>query len=157
MAQGLTYAASFDAVAVSAQSDLFEITAPSDAAVIVHSLYVGQTSDMGDAQAEALKIQLIRGYATSGAGGTAPTPTPLQGGFPASGSVVEANNTTLASTGTPAVVHQDVWNIQLPYQYRPTPEERIVLSPAQRLVVRLAAPADAITASGTLLFEELGG
>lgn len=154
---GMRYAATFDAVAVSAAQDLFEITAPSDCIVAIYALYLGQTSDVGDANAENLKVQLIKGYTVSGSSGSSVTPSKLETGFAAAGSTVEANNTTVANTGTPVTVHQDVWNTQLPYMYRPAPEERIILSPSERLVVRLPAPADAITMSGTLVFEEIGG
>lgn len=154
---GMRYAVTFDAVAVSAAQDLFEITAPSDCIVALRSMYLGQTSDVGDANAENLKIQIIKGYTTSGSGGSAPTPAVLETGFAAAGSAAEVNNTTVANTGTAVVVHQDVWNTQLPYQYRPAPEELIILSPSQRVVVRIPAPADAITMSGTLIFEEIGG
>lgn len=154
---GMRYAATFDAVAVSAAQDLFEITAPADCIVAIYALYLGQTSDVGDANAENLKVQIIKGYTVSGSGGSTPTPAKLETGFAAAGSAVEANNTTVANTGTGVTVHQDVWNTQLPYMYRPAPEERIILSPSERVVVRLPAPADAITMSGTLVFEEIGG
>jgi hypothetical protein len=39
-----------------------------------------------------------------------------------------------------------------------TPETRPVLSPSGRLIVELqTTPADALTMSGTLYFEEIGG
>lgn len=154
---GMRYSVNFDAVAVTAQSDLFEINAPADCIVLIRSVYIGQTSDMGDAAAEALKIQFITGHATSGSGGSAMTPTKLETGFAAAGSSCEVNNTTIASTGTAVVKHQDVWNVQLPYQYRPMPEEMIVLSPSERLVVRMPAPADSLTVSGSMIIEEIGG
>lgn len=158
MAQGLTYAVTFDAVATATSiKDMFEVNVPSDAAVVIHAVYLGQTSDMGDSASEALTIQFVKGHSTSGSGGSAPTPVPLMSGFPAAGTGIEVNNTTIATSGTAIVLHQDVWNVQLPYQYRPTPEERLVLSPSQRMVVRLSAPADALTISGTLIFEEVGG
>lgn len=157
MPQGLMYVATFDAIAATVETDLFELNVASDCVVILHSLFLGQTTDMGDAAAEALKLQFIKGYSTSGSGGSSLTPTPMQTGFPAAGSTMERNNSTVANTGTAVILHQDVWNIQLPYQWRPTPEERIALSPSQRLVIRLPAPADSITLSATLVFEELGG
>jgi hypothetical protein len=53
-------------------------------------------------------------------------------------------------------MHADVWNIQLPWQYRPTPEERDVLAPSARMVLRVSAPADTITTTCTVIFEENG-
>ena len=49
----------------------------------------------------------------------------------------------------------DTFNAQIGWPTT-TPEERIVLERDQRLVVRISAPADPITLSGTLVFEEIG-
>ena len=50
----------------------------------------------------------------------------------------------------------DSWNVAGGWRYYPVPDERIVLEKDQRLVVRISAPADAITLNGTLVFEEIG-
>lgn len=154
---GMMYSANVAAVSVSAAQDVFEIVAPADAVVIIHSVYISQTSDYGDAAAEGLQVKAIKGYSSSGSGGSTPTPTPMQSGFAAAGSTVEANNTTQANSGSPVTLVADSFNAQIGYQYRPTPEERIVLSPSQRLVWTLTAPADAITLNATMIFEEVGG
>jgi hypothetical protein len=156
---GLKYALTFDHVAspATAAFDAFEITAPADAAVVLHSLYLSQTSDMGDAAAEQIPVQIIKGYTTSGSVGGTAVVNPLETGFPAQGSTCEVMNTTVANTGTAVILHTDGWNIAIPYQYRPTPEERLILSPSQRVVVRVGAHADALTIGGTIIFEELGG
>lgn len=154
----MIYSAVFGGVAVSAIQDLFEITAPADAAVLIHEIKIGQSSDYGDSEAEGLRVQLTRGHGTSGSGGSAVTPTPLEAGFAAAGSTVEANNTTQASAGTPVVLYEDAFNAQIGWHYLPTPEARIVLSPSALFVVELpVAPADAVTMSGTMIFEEIGG
>ena len=157
---GLRYAAFIDQVAVTAVQDVFEITAPSSKAVCIHSIVIGQGggNDAGDAQAEMLPLRLIRGNTTTGSGGATVTPTPLETGFPAAGSTVKRNNTTVASAGSPVTVHADAFNVQAGWPYQPTPEEKIWLSPSQRLVVNLpVAPADSLTVSATLIFEEFGG
>lgn len=151
----MLYAVTFSGVAVSAQQDLFELVAPSAGAVVIHELTLGQTSDQGDAQAEALSLQLIRGYTVSGSGGSSATPAPLNSAYPAAGTTAEVNNTTVANTGTVVTVMADVWNVQAGYQKVWTPETRPVLRNGQRLVVRQSAPADAITQSGTIVFEEI--
>lgn len=157
MAQGQMYAVTVVAVASPAAIwDLVEINTHASKITRLHSIYCGQTTDMGDAAAESLTVQFITGHATSGAVGSTQTPVPLSANFAAAGATVETNNTTPASTGTPLIKHADVWNIQLPYQYRPTPEERIDLAPSTRLVVRISAPADTITTTYTVIFEEIG-
>lgn len=152
---GLIYSAVFEEVAVTAAQDLFEITAPSDAAVRVHSLHIGQSTDAGDTESEQLNILIHRG-STSGSGGTTVTPSPTNTGYPAAGSTVEANNTTQGTEG--AQVHADCFNVMSGYQMIWTPETRPVISPSGRIIVELqTAPADSITMSGTIYFEEIGG
>lgn len=155
---GMLYSAQFNGVAATAQQDLFELVAPADAVVVVHQVVLSQSTEVGDAAEEGLAILVKRGATTSGSGGSAVTPAPLEFGFAAAGSTVEANNTTKASAGTIVTLHSEVWNVRSQLLILPTPELRIVLSPSQRLTVELATtPADSITLNGTLYFEEIGG
>ena len=158
------YSATFVAVAVSAVQDLFEIVAPSTKAIEILSVRLGQSSDAGDAAGGAAHrpafflVEFSRAFTVSRSVGSAVTPTPLEKGLAAAGATVEANNTTVANTGTTNTPLADTFNVQVGYQYVPVPEERIFLSPSERLVIRLpAAPADALTMSGTLVFREIGG
>jgi len=154
---GTKYTIPIDAVASpAAQFDAFELNVASTRAVRLLKVTLGQTSDVGDANAENVKVQIITGHSTSGSGGSAPTPNPIGNGG-ACASTAETMNTTIASTGTAVTRHQSTWTTQLPFDYRPTPDEIIELAPSARLVVRIGAPADAITVSGELVFEEIGG
>ena len=151
----MMYTTSFTNVAVTAAQDFFELTAPADAIIIIHSCYISQNTDYGDSAAEGLTINVTR-YSTSGSGGTTPTPRPLEVGMSASGATSEANNTT--EGGTPIVVHSECFNIQAGWVYRPTPEERIVCSAGDIIAINLpSAPTDSLTMSGTLYFDEIGG
>lgn len=154
---GRMYTASFGGVAVSVIQDLFELLAPADAVVVIHSIIIGQSSDYGDSEAEGLRVQISRtDGTTSGSGGSTPTARPHEKGDAAFGGTVEANNTTQATVTT--VIVEDTFNVQAGWQWRPTPEERITLSPSETVVVELpVAPADAITMSGSITFEEIGG
>jgi hypothetical protein len=155
---GRIYTAQFTDVAVSAIQDLFEIVAPADAIVVIHDLHLSQKSDVGDAAEEILNIQLTSGHTTSGSGGSAPTAIPVELGDAAFGGTVEANNTTQAVSGTIVTHYSWDWNIRGPFDKIWTPETRPILSPSRRACVELpAAPADAITMSGTITFEEIGG
>jgi len=149
------YSVTFEEVAVTSVRDLFEIVAPSDAAVVVHGLVVSQSSDAGDSQSEQLNLLIHRG-STSGTGGTTPTATPLAVGDAAFGGTVEVNNTTQGTEGT--IVHSEAFNVMAGCQIWWTPETRPVISPSARLIVELqTAPSDSLTMSGTLYFEEIGG
>jgi hypothetical protein len=155
---GRLYAVSFTAVAVTAAQDLFEIAPADDKPVYLHALYLAQTTELGDAAEEVLRVSVIRGHATSGSAGSTATARPMQPSDTAFGGVAEVNNTTIASTGTAVELHVDGWNVRVPYQLVWTPETRPFCTQAQTtIVVRLmAAPADSVTVSGTLLVEELG-
>lgn len=162
MPLGMMYSGQFNGVAATVQQDFFELLAPSDCVVIIHQIQITQSSDMGDANEEGLSVLMKRGVGsvTSGSGGTTPTPAKLQSGFAAAGSTLEANNTTKMATGSGTIttLWSDVWNIRGPWLYLPTPEQRIVLSPSERLTVELGTtPADSITINGVIVFEELGG
>lgn len=147
------YSAVFSAVSVSAAQDVFEIVAPSKARVTIRKIVLGQYSDFGDAQAEHLSVKIIRGHTTGGSGGSTVTPASLNGYAPPSEATVEANNTTVATTGGTDLI-ADMMNVSAGWLYEPLPEERITISDGERLVVRITAPADALTMNGTLVFEE---
>lgn len=150
------YTVQFNGVAATVQQDLFELTAPSTGAVLLHCLELSQTTELGDAAEEQLLILLKSGQTTSGSGGTAPTPVPLAFGEPAAGTVAEVNNTTKASAGTIVTHAAWAWNVRGEFVKLWTPEMRLVLRPSRRLTVELAStPADSITLNGTLWFEEL--
>lgn len=153
---GRTYTVSFDAVAVSAAQDLFEITPADDKPVEIVGLFIAQTSDVGDAQDEILKYTIIRGYTTSGSGGSAHTPQPLSSIDTAAGFTAEVNNTTVASAGTAVTLHNDAFNVRAGLQLWFPPEARPMASQANTtIVVRIPAPADSLTMSGTIYVREL--
>jgi len=154
------YSVAFENVSISAAQDLFEITPADDKPIKLCGLFlsnVGGTADAGDAQEELLRLLVRRGHTTSGSGGTAPTPVPVgSSADTAAGFTAEVNNTTVATVGTTTDLHCDGWNIRVPYQVVWPPEMRPGASQANTtIVVRLvAAPADAVSCSGTLYILE---
>lgn len=153
---GRLYTVSFTDVAVSAAQDLFEIAPAANKPVQIHGLFLGQTSDVGDAQDELLRYSVIRGHATSGSGGTTPTPAPHLVADTAAGFAAEVNNTTIASTGTTTTLHVGVFNIRSGEALLLTPELRWRChNGSSRIVVRIPAPTDSLTMSGTLYVEEI--
>lgn len=148
---GRKYSATFEEVAVTAAQDLFELVAPSDAVVIVHSFEISQSSDT---DSEQLNLLVHRG-STSGSGGSPVTPAPLEAGDAAFAGTCEANNTTQSTEGTK--IHSASFNVLNGYIWMPTPEIRPVIAPSGRLIVELqTAPADSLAMSGTIYFEEVG-
>lgn len=157
---GRVYTVQFDNVSVSAIQDLFELIPADDKPIEIVGLFISQTgnSDVGDAAEECLPLQIIRGFTTSGSGGTTPTPVPVKRSDSASGFTAEANNTTVATTGTTATVHSDNFNVRVGYQnWWPENTEPDCSQADSRIVVRLTrAPADAITLSATVYVREFG-
>lgn len=151
------YAVAFSAVAVTAQQDLIQLAAPSSGVVFIHRATISQSSDVGDAAEEGLTLLLKRGT-TASTIGTGTTPVPLETAGAAYGGTAAVNQTTKMASGTISTLHAEAWNIRGGFDYLPTPETRIVLSPSQKFGLELATtPADSITVSGTLVFESLGG
>lgn len=152
---GRTYSVIFSAVAVTAAQDLFEISPADDKPVEIIGIEIGQTSDSGDAADELLQLSIIRGFTTSGSGGSAPTPGPLDNIDTAAGFAAEVNNTTLANTGTSVTLWTTAFNVRAGYINWFPPEARPAASQANTtIVVRMTAPADSLTMSGTLFVRE---
>lgn len=159
---GRLYVANFEDVAVTAAQDLFEIAAPATAAIKIHSFSLGQSTDVGDSAEEILELETVRGDGgvTTGSGGSTPTAQPIDNGDAAPSATVEANNTTrlAAGTGTLDVLEKFLWNVRIPFEKIWTPETRPVITPSDFWTISLNdAPADSITCSGSIVFEEIGG
>lgn len=156
------YSISFSNVSVSAAQDFFSVKPATDKPIVVHAIFlsnVGGTADAGDAQEELLGVEIGQGNTTIGSGGTNPTARPLNSVDTAFGPTtnVRVNDTTKVTTGTRLLLHADGFNIRTGWQYIPTPEMRIRHSAADNFlaVQLLAAPADAVSMSGTMIVEEL--
>lgn len=154
------YTVVFENVAVAASQDLFEITPADDKPIIIVGINlanVGGVADAGDAQEEDLRLSIIRGFTTSGSGGSAPTPVLCLPGDNAAGFTAEVNNTTLANTGTTTNPFVDGWNTRVPYEKLWPIEMAIGAGQGNTtIVVRLlSTPADSFQVSGTLWVAEL--
>lgn len=160
------YMATFENVSVSAAQDFFELAPASQVPCVLHAIHlhnVGGTSDAGDSQMEMLRITVRRlSDVTSGSGGSSSNPRGASGLSDPTASC-EVNNTTVATvaTGVNHLLLSKGWNTLAPFDHIWTPETRPVIGWdlgndfAARCVVRLeAAPADAFSVSGTLVWEE---
>lgn len=154
------YTVPFENVAVAAAQDLFAVTPADDKPVAIYGVTldnVGGTADMGDAQEEGLRLIITRGYATTGSGGTAPTPaSPAKDA--AAGFTARVNDTTVATAGTAVTLWPFGWNPRVPGREFLPEEAWCHASQADGImVVRLvAAPADSFQCSGCLWVVEFG-
>jgi len=157
-ASGPVFTAPFSATTLTTNPiDLWCVTASTDSRVVIREIRLGQYSEFGDAQAELLSLEMLSG-STAPSSGTAITPINVasHSGAPTAGSAVVGPSTTLASTTSAALRWADTWNVAAGLLYAPVPPERMILEPGQNYVLRMSAPADAMTINGTLLFQEIG-
>lgn len=149
------YTAQFNGVAVTAQQDLFELVAGANTPIVIHEIYLSQSTEVGDAQEEGLSILLKQGSTTTGSGGSAPTKVPRDLDDSASAATVAANNTTKATSGTTVTHAAWAWNVRVPLQILFTPEMRPYVKGARRCTIELGTtPADSITMNGYVTWSE---
>jgi hypothetical protein len=152
---GNLYSAVFDAKAVTGAIDLFEMTATTRT-FAVHALRVWQTTDVGDAAEEILRIEFRRA-STAGSGGTAVTEHQYVDDEDVANdtTVIEYATGGTSSTGGELI---DIipWNIRIPLVEIWTPEMRPRIdSNSDPLSIRFAAaPADSITMGAAVIWEE---
>lgn len=141
-------------------ADLFELTPVSDKPIRLRGLILAQTTEIGDAAEENLRISIVRLPVTVTSGnGTAVTPVPLVSVDTAAGFTAKANGATVATTsGTAATLEESAWNIRISPLERWWPDE--AMSPSVRassvLVVRCNQTVlDDITIAITAYVEEV--
>lgn len=154
---GRVYSVNFENVAATALQDLIEISPADDHPIKLLGLFLSQSSEIGDAQEEMLRVQILRGYTVSGSGGSAQTPVPLDPGDTAASFAAEVNNTTVANTGSPVILHSESFNVRSGLAHYWTPETALIANQAgTTIAVRLLAnPTDSVTINGTLYVEEM--
>lgn len=155
----VVYSAPIDAVAFTTATDIAEITPAADRAVVIMGLTLCQTTDLGDAAEEVLRIGIYQDV-TAGATGTALTEVPYTNeALSAAVTAAVVTNRGTASTGG-TLLGIIGWNIRIPLEWFPIPELRPKFSnlaaegPVSSFRL-MAAPADSITVSGTLYWTEV--
>lgn len=133
--------------------DLFEIIPATNQPVELLGLFIGQSSEVGEAEEEQLRFKVIRGHTTS-SDGTAATPAALNPAHGAAGFTAEVIGATVATAGTPIDLHSDVWPVRVGYQILLPEGFGWGCSAAQsRIVVRMMSTvADAITGVTATLY-----
>ena len=66
---GRMYTSQFNGQAETAAQDAFELVAPADAVLVLHSLELSQSTEVADAEEEMLTVSLKSGQTVSGSGG----------------------------------------------------------------------------------------
>lgn len=159
MARGV-YTVSFDQLAFTTalgDYDFFEFDAGTEKPIELLALFIGNKSEVGDAQEEMVAWSIVRGHQTAGTGNGTPTPArPIDSSDPAASFTAKVVSSTPASGGTPVTLHADTFNIRTGLQLTFAPEMRPKTQAADLLCVRLlTALADDAVLSGTAYVREL--
>jgi hypothetical protein len=149
------YTATQDAQAITTAVDLMHVTVATDVPIQLWGFDIWNTTDLGDANEETLKVGIYKGV-TGGAGGSALTEAPLHDRAPAATAAVVGQGT--ASTGG-TLIHTIGWNVRQagPAWIAQHEDASIRVSAANDPIALrlLAAPADSITLGYELLWKEL--
>lgn len=161
MSRIYTVSFSGDIAAADADVDLFELLPADDKPIRLVGLVLGQSTEVGDTQEEGIRIDIIRlpATVTSGSGGSAPTPAPIDSADAAAGFTAETKNTTVATTsGTAVTVDRCPWNLRGSPLERWWLDERVrpIARQGEALIVRWQTTvADTVTVDGTAYIEEI--
>jgi hypothetical protein len=154
-----TVSASFSVLNADGDIDLVEILPATDYPLKIVGFILSNSSEIAEAQEEAIRVQLIRMTATvtSGSGGASPNKERVNDRAPAPQFAAEVANDTIAtSSGDTDVLDEMGWNV------RSTPLERwfdddnqFTFRAGQAFIIRLpAAVADDMVAELTVYVEE---
>lgn len=153
------YSATFENVTIAAVQDIFSAKAGAANGIEIHQIDL--TAGGVTAPAE-IRLRLKRlgggGTITAGSAGSSLTGQPTdEGDSKASAATVRSNDTTQAtmSGGTNSTLGVWQWNVLLPFQYLPAPEDREVCAGGSEFVLDTpGAPASTVV-SGTIKWREL--
>jgi hypothetical protein len=158
-AQRGVYTVSFSEQTVAAASgdvDLFELVPVDDRPIELVALFLGNKSEIGDAQDEMLSINVVTDVATSGTGGASATPRPLDQRDGAAGFTAETLNTTITLTAAVTIV-ADTFNVRggLQWIFPEIMRPKVDQADTAMYIRLTSAVADDLTLSGTAWVREL--
>lgn len=132
--------------APTAACDLFEFVEPGTGLLWIPRFKVWQSSDLGDAAEEMITLEWIIGFTVSGSGGQTTNIAAYNKLYDSADTfTAEALNTTLANTTATRTPWAGGMNIRVEYNEILLPEGAQVLRDGERGVLRMSAPADALT------------
>jgi hypothetical protein len=151
------YVASIDNVSIgTAVQDIFSLLAGSANGIEIHHIFLGAAGVTAAAELR-MRLKCLPATVTNGSGGSSPTKNPIDSGdTKAATATVHANDTTQAtSSGTVKNLMHFQWDVLLPFEYLPAPEDRPVCQAAEAFILDLPATIAATTVSGFIKWREL--
>ncbi len=153
------YTVSFEEQPETVAVDMWELVPADDKPIAIIGLFIGQHTEVADAEEELLPFSIIRGHTANGSGGDTTTPIPVNPNSATVAFTAETNNTTAATGGTAVTIHSDSFNVRTGEKLWWPDNPRTWPTAAQgdlSLIVRLGeAPGDSISWTGTLYVVEL--
>lgn len=151
------YVAAFDNVSIgTAVQDVLSLLAGAANAVELHYIELNAAAVTSPAEIRLRLKRFVGATITAGSAGSAPAMNALDDGeSKAATATVRANDTTQSTTtgtNTPLMFWQ--WNVLLPFQYLPPPEDRPRIQAGNKLILDLPATITATTVSGIIKWRE---
>jgi hypothetical protein len=136
-----------------AVQDIFSLKAGTGGGIEIHHIML--TAGGVSAAAEIrVRLKRLTGTVASGSGGSTPAVTFVDSGdTKTSTATVHANDGTQA-TGTSATLAVWQWNVLMPLEHMPAPEDRESCGASEAIVLDLPATITATTISGFIKWSE---
>lgn len=135
-----------------AVQDIFSLLCGASNGIEIHHIHL----DANVSAESAVRLRLKRGTAlTQGSGGSVVTPPPCDATDPALAGVTAHINDTTQATGTFTTLAGFYWDVALPFDDLPAPEDRFTCTVSQGLFLDLPGTITATTVSGFLKFRLL--
>lgn len=151
------YTTMFQAVSIAAVQDLISILAPATSVIEILEVELGKEADT-TSEMWRLRFSRLNPTHTAGSGGNSHTPVKNETGDAAAASTCRINDTTQATTsGTKANIFSVNVNALSGYLWVPLPEDRIWLSPSEKIVFEMVTLPATRTMNGRIAFREYGG
>lgn len=150
------YSTYFDNVSISAIQDVLSLKAGAANGIEIHQIDLTAGGVTTPAEIR-LRIKVLPATVTQGSGGSTPVISPVDDGdTKTSTATAHANDTTQATSGgTIKILEAHQWNVLMPWQWLPPPEDRIVIQAAEGFVVDFPAAPSATSVSGTIKWREI--
>jgi hypothetical protein len=135
--------------------DIFQVVNGSgNGVIIIHECRLGQYEATAAAQNEVLVYRMTA--TVTGSGGQSVTPVQKEPYDPVSWTpYYQTLNSQPAGAGTSKLWLSDSWNNLQGWLWLPAPEDRLVLSPGNSIVIR-ATTGYSFAMTGSLIWEEMG-
>ncbi len=151
------YSTYFDNVTVAAIQDVFSLKAGAVNGCEIHQIDLSAGGVTAPAEIR-LQLKVLPATVTQGTGGTAPTISPVDSGdSKAATATARANDITTqaSSTGTVKILEAHQWNVLMPWQWLPPPEDRIVIQATEGFALTIPAAPASTAISGTIKWREI--